>query len=307
MPKPFDSTMRGLIELEAAAWLRFLHVDIADPSCVRVVDSDISTVSAQADKILWIDEPEPWIQHLELQAARDAELPERMHWYSTIMRRRLKVPVHSTIILLRPAADGPELTGVFEQRDRHGDVYTWFRYNVVKIWQLEVEEVLSAGLSILPLAAVANVGLEQLPSVLVAISRRLEQEASPAQAAMLWNATKVMMGLRHPKEQIEALIEGVSAMLFGINGIEESSIYQDILQKGEARGRVEGEARGRVQGLIEEARANLLRLGRRKLGQPAEHVEAELAAIGDLVRLHDLIDRILDATSWDELLSPAVA
>ncbi len=89
-------------------------------------------------------------------------------------------------------------------------------------------------------------------------------------------------------------------MLFGINGIEESSIYQDILQKGEAR----GEARGRVQGLIEEARANLLRLGRRKLGQPAERVEAEIAAIDGLTRLHDLIDRILDVTTWDDLLSP---
>jgi hypothetical protein len=133
MAKPFDSTMRGLIELEPAAWLRFLHINIADPSRVRVVDSDISTVSAQADKILLIDEPEPWAQHLERQAGRDAELPERVHWYSTIMRHRLKVPVHSTIILLRPAADGPELTGEFEHRDLRGDVYTWFRYDVVKI------------------------------------------------------------------------------------------------------------------------------------------------------------------------------
>ena len=304
MPKPFDSTMRGLIEFEPAAWLRFLHINVADPSRVRVVDSDLSTVSAQADKVLYIAGPDPWVEHLELQAARDTQLAERAHWYSTIMRHRLKVPVHSTIILLRPAADGPDLMGVFEHRDRHGDVYTWFRYNVVRIWQLNVEEVLSAGLPILPLAPVANVGLAQLPNVLVAISQRLEQEASPDQAATLWNATKVMMGLRYPKEQIEAAIEGVSAMLFGINGIEESSIYQDILQKGEARGRVEGEARGRVEGLIEEARANLLRLGRKRLGQPAEHVEAELGAIGDLVRLHDLIDRILDVTTWDDLLSP---
>jgi predicted transposase YdaD len=300
MPKPFDSTIRGLIELEPAAWLRFLHIAIADPSRVRVIDSNVSTVSAEADKVLWIDGPEPWVEHLELQAARDAQLPERVHWYSTIMRRGLKVPVHSTIILLRPAADGPELNGVFEYRDRQGEVYTWFRYNLVKVWQLNVEELLSAGLPILPLAPVANVGLAQLPSVLVAISRRLEREASPEEAATLWNATKVLMGLRYPKEQIEAAIEGVSGMLFGINGIEESSIYQDILQKGEAR----GEARGRVQGLIEEARANLLRLGRRKLGQPAERVEAEIAAIDGLTRLHDLIDRILDVTTWDDLLSP---
>jgi hypothetical protein len=40
MRKPFDATMRKLIEMSPAAWLRFLRVMITDPGRVRVIDSN---------------------------------------------------------------------------------------------------------------------------------------------------------------------------------------------------------------------------------------------------------------------------
>jgi hypothetical protein len=157
MSKPFDATMRKLIELEPAAWLRFLHVRIADPASVHVIDSNVSTVSAEADKVLWVDDPWPWIEHVELQAGRDTDLPDRLHWYNTSLGRSHKVPVHTTIVLLRAAADGPEMNGIHEKRSRNGDVYGWFRYDIVRIWQHPVAEVLASGLPVLPLAPVADV------------------------------------------------------------------------------------------------------------------------------------------------------
>jgi hypothetical protein len=48
--------------------------------------------------------------------------------------------------------------------------------------------------------------------------------------------------------------------------------------------------------------ASLLRLGRKKFGPPGERIEAAIAAIADLECLHELLDRILDVSSWDELL-----
>jgi hypothetical protein len=147
----------------------------------------------------------------------------------------------------------------------------------------------------LPLAPVSDVTEEKLPEVLMAIADRLAREASPEEAATLWSATRVLMGLCYSEEKVDAIIERVSAMLFGIRGIEESSVYQGILKKGEAKGRVEGR--------IEEAREVLLRQGREKLGPPGEKVEAEITALVDLDRLHDLIDRILHVSTWDELLS----
>jgi hypothetical protein len=167
MKKPFDPTTRRLVDLGPADWLQFLHVPVAHPERVTLLDSNLSTVTAEADRVIWVGEPEPWIELIEFQAGRDLELPERLHWYSTLLRRARKGPVHSTILLLRPTADGPDLTGMYEQRDRQGVVYDWFRYNVVRIWERPVEEVLAAGLPVLPLAPVSKVETEQIPGVLL--------------------------------------------------------------------------------------------------------------------------------------------
>jgi len=172
-------------------------------------------------------------------------------------------------------------------------VYVTFRYHVVRVWEQPVESVLACGLTVLPLAPVSRVAPADVPAVLLAISGRLEREATPEQAAALWNATKILMGLRYSTEQIDSIVEGVSAMLYGIRGIEASSVYQAILHKGEAKG------------AVEEARAILLRQGRKKLGPPGAGVEATIAAIADRDRLHDLIERVLDVDTWDELLAPS--
>jgi hypothetical protein len=74
-----------------------------------------------------------------------------------------------------------------------------------------------------------------------------------------------------------------------IRGIEESSVYQGIFAKGRA----------------EEAREILLSLGQKNLGQPDQDVRVRVAAISDPDRLNLLIDRIFDATTWDELLASA--
>ncbi len=303
MRKPYDPTTRKLIELGPAAWLRFLRVPITDPNRARVIDSNLSTVTAEADKVLWVDEPEPWIEHVEFQAGRDTDLPARVQFYSTILGRGHKVPVHSTIVLLRPVADGPDLSGTYEKRYRNGDVYDCFRYDIVRVWERPVEEILTAGLAVLPLAPVAAVEPEQVPGVLMAISERLLRETSTDQAATLWTATEVLMGLRYSKKQVEEFIRGVSAMILGIRGIEESSVYQDIFAKGEAKGRANARVAERIEGRIEEARLAIMRVGRKRFGEPDDGVRMMIDAIDDIDRLNSLLDRILDVSSWSELLT----
>ena len=273
------------------------HIPLADPNRVRVIDSNLSTVVAEADKVLWVDQPSPWIEHVELQAGRDLRLAVRAHLYSTLLSYQHQVPVRTSLVLLRPAADGPELSGLLEKRLPEGDVYDRFQYNIVRVWERPVDEILAAGLPVLPLAPVSNVAKEELTPVLVAISERLIRETTHDQAAILWAATKVMMGLEYPKDEVDQITRGVSAMILGIRGIEESSVYQDIFAKGEARGEARGEAKGRAA----EARDAVLRLGRKRLGQPNEIVPKKIAAIDDVDQLNSLLDRILDVSSWDEL------
>jgi predicted transposase YdaD len=73
-------------------------------------------------------------------------------------------------------------------------------------------------------------------------------------------------------------------------GIEESVIFQEILQKGEAR----GEARGLSQGALDEARRMVLKLGRKRFGAPPAQAKAALTGITDVAELERLHDKLLD-------------
>jgi hypothetical protein len=78
---------------------------------VTVIDSNPSTLTAEADERLLIEYPPPWIQHIELQAGRDTRLDDREQLYNTLLCFRFGIPVRTSFVLLRPQADGPELTG----------------------------------------------------------------------------------------------------------------------------------------------------------------------------------------------------
>jgi hypothetical protein len=161
-------------------------------------------------------------------------------------------------------------------------------------------------LPVLPLAPDSRVPAERLPEVLRAVAKRLRDEAGPELRKTLWAATEILLELYHWTECIQELTREVTAMILGIRGIEESSVYQDIFAKGraegEAKGRAEGKAEGRAEGEVEEARKILLGLGRKRLGEPDERALALVAGINDLDRLNLLLERILDVASWGELL-----
>ena len=84
--------------------------------------------------------------------------------------------------------------------------------------------------------------------------------------------------------------------------MRESSTYQAILDEGRAEGLTRGRAEGLTRGRAEEARALVLELGSQRYGAPTEQVRATLLAISDPHRLHSLARRLLDVSSWNELL-----
>src|SRR3989442_3244078 len=101
MPQPFDTTTKDLVELHPEDWLAYLGLPRA---AVEVVDADVSTVSAAADKVLRVLEPRPWLAHIELQASRDRELPDRKLLYNVLLERRHELPEARIVVQHRPAA-----------------------------------------------------------------------------------------------------------------------------------------------------------------------------------------------------------
>ncbi len=261
--------------------------------------------------MVYVGGAEPFLVHTEFLSGREKDYPRQVLWYNVLLEHHHRVPVWSVLVLLRPQADGPELTGEYQRELPRRGKNLWFQYDVIRVWQEAPERLLGAGLALLPLVPVADVAADRLSEVLTVLAGRLRDEAGAELKKTLWTATAILMGLRYPREQVEAMIEGVGNMILGIRGIEDSWVYQDIFAKGraegvaegEAKGRVEGEAMGRAEGLVDEAREILLRLGRKTLGQPDEQVLSRIAGIRDLDRLNSMIDRIQEVRTWEDLMT----
>jgi predicted transposase YdaD len=289
MAKAYDATTRDLIELDPVAWLKFLHIQVPDPGRVRVIDSDVSAITAEADKVLRIDDQPPWVVHVELQSRRDARMADRLHRYNALLSYRHELPVHSVVVLLRPEAEMPALSGLLEKTlPKRTGAYLQFRYDIIRVWQFPVRELLAGGLATLPLAPISDVKPEELTHVLRTLLERLHKEAPPHQEAMLWTSTEVLLNSRYGNDRSDEILSGVQDMILGIHGIEETAVYQRIFAKGR----------------VHQAREILLRQGRKKFGPPEERIQAAIEVLSDADRLDLLTERILDVSSWEELLAP---
>jgi predicted transposase YdaD len=280
MTKPFDATLKGLLEASPTDWPALAGYPVA---ATAVIDADISTVSGAADKVLRVQGPPAWIMHIEFQTSPDQTLPRRVHLYNGLLENRHELPVRSVVILLRPQAELSNLTGVYEGQFPGEAPYLTFRYQVLRIWQLPVGRLLAGGFGTLPLAPISAVTPAQLPGVIEQMKERLRGQPR-SQVSNLWTATYLLMGLRYEDALIERLLAEVIAM-------EESVTYQAIIAKGEQRG------------ALREARKMLLLQGREQFGEPPPpEATATIEAIDDLERLEQLSLRVLRATSWQELL-----
>jgi predicted transposase YdaD len=277
MPKPIDATLKDLLEAGPADWLAWLGLPGAPQ--VEAMDTDVSTVTAAADKVIRVGAVPPWLLHLEFQAHWEAGVPQRLHLYNTLLFDRWKMPVHSILVLLRRGANASDMTGTWEQHRADGRRYLEFQYDVVRVWQQPVESLLTGGVAMVPLAPLSDEAEPILPQVVQRMQQRLVGVA-PEQKAKLWTSAYVLMGLRYPEELTDQVLQGVLAM-------EESVTYQAIIRRGR----------------IQEARNLLLRQGRIRWGDPTPSAEASIQTITDLERLEQLSERLLVVSSWQELLT----
>lgn len=287
MSKPFDATTKHLVEAHPADWFACFGLAVGD---VTVIDADLATVTAEADRVLRIGGETPWLAHVAFQSGSDRGMGERLLWYNALLSHRHLLPVLSIVVLLRPEADSPEITGVLRRFLPDGRRYLEFEYQVERIWRKPSGNLLAGGLGTLPMAPLADVSREELSEVIRRMKTRIADEATAVEAGMLWTATYVLMGLRYPNRITDPLLQGVREM-------KESTTYQAIVEEG----RVEGRIQGRAEGAPAELRAVLLRLGTKRFGAPTVDTKAAIERLTSVETLEQLTERALDVPNWDEL------
>jgi hypothetical protein len=241
-----------------------------------------------ADKVLRVRADPPYLLHLEFVAGHDAtNLPRKLHLRNGLLEDCHDLRVRSGAILLRPEADSPQLTEVYERGFLGEEPYLTFHYHVVRVWRLPPEPLLSAGLALLPLAPISAVTKAELPGIIERIGQRLGSRHGRKQAEVIWAAAYILLGLRYTPALATQVFRGVVSM-------KESSTYQAILE--------EGRLEGRTEGAVAEAKKVLRLLGDEVFGPPNARTAGALERLNDLARLEDLLRRVRAAQSWQELL-----
>lgn len=67
MSKPFDVTLKELVQQYPQDWLA--QAGLSATATVEVIDAEVSTMTAMADKVLLVREPPPWLAHLSFKPA----------------------------------------------------------------------------------------------------------------------------------------------------------------------------------------------------------------------------------------------
>lgn len=285
---PYDATAHVLLATRPRDWLAFLGLPSDAP--VTLETPDLSTVSAAADGVLRVGGDRPEAIHIEFESGHGgSELPGRLLRYNVLAGDALRLPVRSIAVLLRKEADSPRLTGRLERILPDGTVYHWFSYSVIRVWQIPAADFFAAGLSLLPLAPIAQVERADLPDVLARMDTRLEAAKAAnlltdADVKELWTAAFVMMGLRYDRAFNQKLLQGVMQM-------RESVTYQAIVEEGFDKGS------------LVEARKIIRRVGERRFGAALPAVVAALDSVGSLERLERMVDRLWEVETWEELLA----
>ena len=290
MAKDFDTAGKHLFDRHPRAWLALLGWPLPPTDAgLAVVDSDLSTVSRAADKLVRVDGvADPYVAHVEFQTSGGPGLDGRMLEYNVLARGRHDgLPVRSVAFLFRPAAAAGPTGRVDEQPDEHCRLL--FTYRLVRLWELPTAAVLAGPLGTVPLAPLTAAAAD-LPGVVEATRRRVSAEAPRAVAETMLECARVLLGLRFDPDQREPLMPSLQRLIE-----EESWVYQDTVKKGMAQGMAQGAVQGRHEQLVEQGVA--------KFGPADEATVARLTAITDVDRLRRLGQRLLAVNTWAELFA----
>ena len=285
MAKPFDATLKQLLDLFAVDWIDWLAPELGLPAGVAVdpIDVDLSTVQVVADKVFRLRPPAVGLLHLEPQASWDGGLPDRLLVYNILLYDRYGGPVYTVAILLRPEANATALTGALSRRFGDGSEYLRFQYSVVRVWEMHADAILAGGLGALPLALLTNDARGRLDELIDRLDHRLrEPDVEDITRRMILTSSYILLGLRYD--------EGVFREAFlRASGMKESSSYQAILQEGRREGRKEGWQEGRQEGQLQALRDALTDILGDRFGPPPAALTAAIAAASDAMELRTAI------------------
>ena len=247
------------------------------PKTIKVLKTELSIEPIRADFVTFL-QTENRILHIEFQTNPQSKppIPFRELDYSVRLIRTYQVPVTQVVIFLQETNDPIVFTEEYvNETTRH-------RYRVIRMWEQDSALFLD-NLALLPLAPLTQTNSPQ--SLLSQIANNVAKIADRETKQDIAAYTEILAGLRFEKDFIRQLLSE--------DIMQESVIYQDILQKGERIGEQRGEQRGEIKFclfLLNQRFGEIDSLIVEKVkGLPVEQLENLGAALFNISEVADLV------------------
>lgn len=281
-PNLIDRSVKALFRECPDAILRLAGIPV-ERQQIRVEDPNINLPELRADQVFLIAEASDSASaiYLEYQLEPDpALLPAWSAKWGGLLKQ-LKMPV---VLLAVYLERGDRATFPDRLWLQVGPVETELRFTAIRLWEHA--------------ARIRNGELPELAPLLVLC------EPTPTEATIREEVALIHASGLSQETQAELL--GIALLVASRQFAREllRPIFEEDLKMIQDLGIVgdwliEREARGEVK----SAREILLRLGRKRFGEPGEKVVQALQAITDVAALQDLAVRLLEVESWEDLFA----
>jgi len=232
------------------------------------------------------------IVHIRIQKSYQPDLDRHLFEASRkIERKHGKMPMVA-VFLMWPPAEGPGMTGRFEEHDATGKVTRIFTYTIHRAWEMTAEEV-TQGPGTMLLAPLTKGAREGMPEVVRLVKEGLERNRADAKTReMVWLAVYWAIGFNCDLDEAHRLLGDVLPL------IQSAEHYLNA--KGQAF--LEAYSSARQEGRRQAGSDLVLRQATRRFG-PDANAAATIASIAEPDDLDALAQRVLTAADWPSLLA----
>lgn len=258
-----------------------------DLEFIEHVDSNLTTVEVRhMDILIKVQlDGQPVLIHCEIQTddSRNPDMVRRNVGYLGRCYEKYGLPVYSFVLYLRSTAGRRDPGGYFQNVPGHRFIV---EYQVIRLSEVDGQSVLKAAHpGLMPFAPLMRppVGMSQVEwterCAEVTQSLPLDAKARSNLLVELW----VMSGLAHERQHISTL--------FSEDIMEQSSVYQMIIERGIER----GEKKSTIE--------NILELLERRFGvSNAPDLGHQLETIDDLQQLKALFHEAIDVEHLESFM-----
>lgn len=231
--------------------------------------------------------------HIEFQSADDASMEQRMLEYNVLATREHNRKVFSCVIYLRKDSNIAKSPLVWKLSN--GKEILRFHFEVIKLWEIPVEILTQSGLvGLLPLVPLAKGGEQH-----EAVEEMITELVAHKEYGLLQLA-KTFASLVYKDKADHEWLERSFTVYRSI--LEDSWVYQEIIQKGMEQGLQQGLQQGFQQGELIALRQAMLDVIEEKFPEVVPFVEKPLENITDKAVLRRLLVKMITVQSPQEVI-----